>query len=141
MTSDRPSTKPFRPSCPRCKSRARQVRNGKNPSGTPRMRCGKCGRYYTLTPKEKGHPYYVVIGALWLYIQYRNYRRVARLCGVNQQTVFNWVKKYGSEFVMTQSDVSLLKQSPIAKYIPGLVGFRPSTNEAYFIPTPETPSV
>jgi len=135
------SAKPPRSKCPRCKSKERQLKNGKNPSGSCRLRCGKCGRYYTQTPKDKGHPYFLVIGALWLYLQYRNYRKVAKLCGVTHQTVFNWVKKYESEYGMSRHDVSLLKKSPLAKHIPGLAGFRPSAYDSYFIPMPKRASV
>src|SRR5262245_1946114 len=77
--------------CPRCTSTERQVKNGRNPSGSQRYRCQNCGRVYTREPKPLGYEEGLRDQAVQLYVDGQNLRRIARTLGVNHQTVANWV--------------------------------------------------
>ena len=87
--------KPRFTTCPYCDATTRQVRNGKNRSGTRRTICLKCGGHYTNAPKPRYRADTIRV-ALVLYSHVENYRRVARLLNVNHQTVINWHQKYGN---------------------------------------------
>jgi len=108
--------------CPRCGAKEHQIKNGKNPSGTRRLRCGPCGRYYTVNPAPIGFDREEVnlavdhfISAVlrtkrstaekivefermgdqgWRWQQYRLVRKIARIHGINHQTLRNWIVKW-----------------------------------------------
>jgi transposase-like protein len=80
--------------CPACQSTARQVKNGRNESGSQRYRCGACGRKYTPAPTAYGYDAATRERAVRLYADGMNLRRIARTLGVvhqMHQTVANWV--------------------------------------------------
>lgn len=77
--------------CPYCQSRDEQVKNGLNPSGTQRYRCNRCQRSYTPQRKRYGYGPEVRERAIRLYVEGINLRRIARILGVNHQSVANWV--------------------------------------------------
>ena len=69
----------------------RQVKNGRNPSGSQRYLCRACGRKYTPTPTPYGYDAQTRRRAVRLYADGLNLRRIARTLGVVHQTVANWV--------------------------------------------------
>jgi transposase-like protein len=77
--------------CPSCQSSARQVKHGRNPSGSQRYLCRPCGRTYTPEPTPYGYDEQTRRQALRLYADGMNLRRIARQLGVVHQTVANWV--------------------------------------------------
>src|SRR5918911_4303317 len=77
--------------CPYCHSSVRQVKNGRNPSGSQRYRCRACGRKYTPEPTPQGYDAPTRQRALRLYADGMNLRRIGRTLGVVHQTVANWV--------------------------------------------------
>ena len=77
--------------CPYCQSSVRQVKNGRNPSGSQRYRCRACGRKYTPEPTPQGYDAPTRQRALRLYADGMNLRRIGRTLGVVHQTVANWV--------------------------------------------------
>ena len=74
--------------CPACQSTERQVKNGRNQSGSQRYRCRACGRTYTLAATRER--------AVRLYTDGMNLRRIARTLGVVHQTVANWVAAHAA---------------------------------------------
>ena len=77
--------------CPSCHSTARQVKHGRNPSGSQRYLCQRCPRTYTPEPTPSGYDTATRRQALRLYVDGMNLRRIARQFGVVHQTVANWV--------------------------------------------------
>src|SRR5919199_6677477 len=77
--------------CPSCQSTTRQVKHGRNPSGSQRYLCQACQRTYTPTPTPSGYDAATRRKALRLYADGMNLRRIARHLGVVHQTVANWV--------------------------------------------------
>ena len=78
-------------SCPSCQSTTRQVKHGRNPSGSQRYLCPTCTRTYTPEPTPTGYDTATRQQALRLYADGMNLRRIARQLGVVHQTVANWV--------------------------------------------------
>lgn len=100
--------------CPKCGNTEEQVKNGRNPSGTQRYRCGGCRRVYTPRPKAAGYAPSVRLQAVQLYLDGMNLRRIARTLGVNHQSVANWVNAHARQLppapVPEQSAVSELDE-------------------------------
>ena len=82
--------------CPKCEQTDRQVKSGRNQTGSQRYKCQKCGTRYTPEPKEEGYSDAVRLRAVQLYVDGMNLRRVARQLSVNHQTVANWVKAHAA---------------------------------------------
>ena len=83
--------------CPYCHADDRQVKNGKNPSGSVRLRCQHCGRKYTPEPTLHGYPETLRQQAVKLSLDGMNYRRIARQLKVDHKSVMNWVKAYADQ--------------------------------------------
>src|ERR671937_966129 len=77
--------------CPSCQSTTRQVKHGRNPSGSQRYLCQTCRRTYTPEPTPSGYAAATRQQALRLYADGMNLRRIARQLGVVHQTVAHWV--------------------------------------------------
>ena len=82
--------------CPSCQSTARQVKHGRNPSGSQRYLCQSCTRTYTPEPTPTGYGTSLRQQALRLYADGLNLRRIARHLGVVHQTVANWVAAHAN---------------------------------------------
>lgn len=80
--------------CPKCKTGKRQVRNGKNGSGSQKYRCNECHAVYTPEPKENGYPAETRMLAIRMYVEGSSYGSIARILKVNPQSVANWVSDY-----------------------------------------------
>ncbi len=80
--------------CPRCKTVQRQVKNGKNGSGSQKYRCNECGAVYTPEPKANGYPAETRLLAIRMYVEGSSYGSIARILKVNPQSVANWVSHY-----------------------------------------------
>jgi len=83
--------------CPYCQSNERQVKAGKNPTGSQRWKCQRCQRRYTPKPTEHGYPDEKRQLAVKMYADGLNYRRIGRLLGVDHKSVMNWVKAYTAQ--------------------------------------------
>jgi transposase-like protein len=77
--------------CPSCQSTTRQVKHGRNPSGSQRYLCQTCQRTYTPVPTPYGYDAATRRQALRLYADGMDLRRIARHLCVVHQTVANWV--------------------------------------------------
>lgn len=82
--------------CPYCQANERQVKAGRNKSGSQRWRCQVCRRRYTPEPSRRGCPEAVRQQAVELYVDGMNYRRIARHLHVSYQSVINWVNAYSA---------------------------------------------
>lgn len=80
--------------CPYCHATTKQVKNGKNDSGSQRYQCGVCQRRYTPEPKENGYPAALRQQAVKLSADGVSFRRIARHLGVDHVTVMLWVKAH-----------------------------------------------
>lgn len=83
--------------CPYCKTSDQQVKSGKTGAGSQRWKCKACGRKYTPEPKEHGYPDSVRELAVRMMHEGNNYRRTARLIGVDHKTVIHWFKAYSDQ--------------------------------------------
>lgn len=115
MAGKRRKLKPLRTPCPYCRSYSRQMRNGRHRSGSAKVKCNACKRNYTIWPKIKGYPFFIQFAALSLYARLKNYRLVARHCGVHHQSVINWVKRYRGGFIITTRDLALLQKHKLSE--------------------------
>jgi len=80
--------------CPYCHDEAKQVKAGKNRSGSQRWKCQGCGHKYTPTPTAHGYPDSLRQQAVKLAVDGVNYRRIGRLLQVDHKSVMNWVKAH-----------------------------------------------
>ena len=82
--------------CPHCQRADRQLKVGRNTSGSQRYLCVFCQRKYTPQPKPQGYDAAIRHQAIQLYVDGMNLRRIARHLGVVHQTVANWVAAYAA---------------------------------------------
>ena len=80
--------------CPKCGLKERQVKVGRNRSGSQRWQCQQCGQKYTPEPTEHGYPDELRRQAVKLYVDGMNYRRIGRQLRVDHKSVMHWVKAY-----------------------------------------------
>lgn len=79
------------PTCPHCGTTKRQTRAGKTKYHSSRFHCTACDKDYTPQPKVAGYPPSLRQQALALHLEGLSLRAVARIVGVNPQSVANWV--------------------------------------------------
>lgn len=82
------------PCCPKCGSDKRQAKAGRSPFGSLRLHCHACDKDYAPHPKKHGYPASVRQEAVRLYVEGLSLRRIARILGVNHQSVANWITTY-----------------------------------------------
>ena len=82
--------------CPYCQSSEKQVKAGKNKSGSQKYLCKGCGRRYTPEPSQM-YGDAIRLQAVKLSVDGMNYRRIARHLGVDHKTVINWVNAYAAQ--------------------------------------------
>lgn len=80
--------------CPRCRASDQQIRDGKTPAGSQRMRCKLCSCRYTPAPRDYGYDEEVRLQALSLHFEGISLREIGRLLEVNHQSVANWIRDY-----------------------------------------------
>lgn len=81
--------------CPYCLQSDRQVKAGRNASGSQRYKCVHCQRKYTPEPSQM-YSDDLRRQAVQLYVDGMNFRRIGRTLGVTHRTVINWVNAYGA---------------------------------------------
>ncbi len=83
--------------CPHCQHADRQLKLGRNPSGSQRYVCVVvCQRKYTPQPTSQGYAAAIRCQAIRFYMEGVHRRRIARHLGVVHQTVSNWVAAYAA---------------------------------------------
>ena len=78
--------------CPKCGSE-KQVKRGKNPSGTQKYFCNDCGGWHTPEPKKHAYSEEERKEAIKMYFSGVSGRGVANFFGFNKANVYNWLKK------------------------------------------------
>lgn len=105
--------------CPTCETTDKQVKAGKNKSGSQRIKCQACGRRYTPDPTEQGYPGALRQQAIKLYVDGMNFRRIARYLGVHHKTVMLWVNSRAEQLpdpaLPAQTDI--LEQDELFTFI------------------------
>lgn len=81
--------------CPRCSEGTRQVKNGKNKSGTQAYLCRHCKKSYTPEPKRRAYDDEVRKMAMRAYYSGVSGRGVGKIFGFNKSNIANWIKKNG----------------------------------------------
>jgi transposase-like protein len=82
--------KPSKPPCPYCASNANVQKAGLNGTGSQRMRCAQCRRYFTPQQKPMGYSAELRAQAVLMHLEGMSFRGVGRALGVNFQSVINW---------------------------------------------------
>lgn len=83
--------------CPYCHRTEKQVKAGRNASGTQRYKCQACQRRYTPNPKSHGYSDEMRRQAVQMYVDGMNFRRIARTLGVAHRSVINWVNAHAAQ--------------------------------------------
>ena len=102
-------------SCPRCFAPNHQIRDGKTPAGSQRMRCKHCGCRYTPDPKDHGYDEEVRLQALTLHLDGVSLREIGRLLEVNHQSVANWIRDY-ENYMPQELPPSILEMAELDGY-------------------------
>ena len=79
--------------CPQCGRTERQIKKGRNRSGTQRCMCLSCGIYYTLDPKKHAYAEETRELAIKMFYSGVSGRGVGNILGMNKSNVYNWIKK------------------------------------------------
>jgi transposase-like protein len=82
------------PTCPHCQATEKQVKAGKNPSGSQRFLCKRCGKKYTPAPNLNGYPDEIRKRVVLMALEGKSFRAIARSMDINAQTVVNWINSY-----------------------------------------------
>jgi transposase-like protein len=83
--------------CPHCHQRTKQVKAGLNRCGSQRVKCQHCQKRYTPEPGLNGYDVALRRRAIQMTVDGLNQRRIARLLGVSQGSVSNWVQAYAAQ--------------------------------------------
>lgn len=81
----------FLSTCPHCLSDKRQHKAGFTPYKSQRYHCTACDKDYTAKPKQLGYDEETRHRAVALHLEGLSFRAVARIVGVNDKSVVNWV--------------------------------------------------
>ncbi len=91
-----------RAQCPYCESNSRVQRSGFNNTGSQRMRCEDCQRYFTPQKKPMGHSPELRRQAIKLYLEGMSLRGIGRQLGITHQSVANWLNAYHDSLLPAQ---------------------------------------
>jgi transposase-like protein len=94
------------PPCPYCHSARHVIKSGLNDSGSQRLRCQACRRYFTAQAKPMGYDQATRNFALKLYLEGTSLRAIGRLLHLNHQTVANWVADQADQLPEQVADSS-----------------------------------
>jgi transposase-like protein len=86
-----------KPICPRCGATERQMKNGKNRSGTQSCLCGECRKSYTLNPKNRAYSEELRRLAIKEYYDGVSGRGIGKIHKFSKSNVYNWIKKSGGK--------------------------------------------
>ena len=83
-----------RPKCPKCGKGERVVKAGRNRTGSQRMRCQSCRRYFTPSPKPMGYDDATKQLAVRMYLEGSSFRGIGKVLRVSYVSVINWVNAH-----------------------------------------------
>src|SRR5918912_2586378 len=87
-------TKTAKPKCPYCGRSNYVVRAGSNRTGSQRMKCQQCRRYFTPNPKPMGYDEATREMAVRLYLEGMSFRGIGKVLSVHYLSVINWVNAH-----------------------------------------------
>jgi len=79
--------------CPKCEAEEKQIKRGKNPSGTQKFFCKDCGTWYTPEPKKREYSEEERKQAIKMFYSGVSGRGVGKYFGFNKANVYNWIKE------------------------------------------------
>ena len=79
--------------CPKCGQIEKQIKKGRNRSGTQRCECLLCGTRYTLEPKIRAYSEEMREQAIKTYYSGVSGRGVGLLFGMGKENIYRWIKK------------------------------------------------
>lgn len=96
-----------KPTCPNCESNQAVVKAGMNAAtGSQRLRCQNCRRYFTVDRKPRGHDAKLQEQALKLALEGTSYRGIGRLLNIHHQSVANWVSAHAHSLPQQVEDTN-----------------------------------
>ena len=81
--------------CPNCQSE--QIRKNGHRRGKQNYQCKSCGRQFITNYSSKGYPASTREHCLKMYVNGVGFRAIARITGINHNTIIRWVKKVALE--------------------------------------------
>ena len=100
--------------CLHCGHTDRQLKIGRNPSGSQRYLCVFCQRKYTAQRMPQGYAPDIRRQAIQFYVDGMSLRRIARHLGVVHQTIANWVSAHAATLPDTPPLPAHDAQHPLA---------------------------
>jgi transposase-like protein len=82
--------------CPFCHREQYVVKAGFNRTGTQRLRCQSCRRYFTPNPKPMGYDQATKELAVRMYLEGTSFRGIGKVLSVHYVSVINWVNAHAS---------------------------------------------
>jgi transposase-like protein len=92
------------PYCPYCGQSYYVVKAGLNDTGSQRMRCQQCRRYFTPNPKPMGYDQSTKEMAVRLYLEGMSFRGVGKVLSVHYLSVINWVNAHEAQLPQQVTD-------------------------------------
>jgi transposase-like protein len=86
-----------RAGCPYCGRNSYVVKAGMNHTGSQRMKCQSCRRYFTPNPKPMGYDEAIREMAVRLYLEGMSFRGVGKVLSVHYLSVINWVNAHAAQ--------------------------------------------
>src|SRR5437868_3607668 len=95
-----------KPPCPYCERSYYVVKAGLNDTGTQRMRCQSCRRYFTPNPKPRGYDDATKEMAVRLYLEGMSFRGIGKVLSVHYLSVINWVNAHAAQLPQQVTDTT-----------------------------------
>jgi transposase-like protein len=92
------------PYCPYCGQSYYVVKAGLNDTGSQRMRCQQCRRYFTPNPKPMGYDQSTKEMAVRLYLEGMSFRGIGKVLSVHYLSVINWVNAHEAQLPQQVTD-------------------------------------
>jgi hypothetical protein len=96
--------KPNEAYCPYCGQHNHVMKAGMNRTGSQRMKCGSCRRYFTPNPKPMGYDQSTKEMAVRLYLEGMSFRGVGKVLSVHYLSVINWVNAHEAQLPQQVTD-------------------------------------
>src|SRR5829696_5021308 len=111
---------PTNPSCPYCGKAERVVKAGLNGTGSQRMRCPSCHRYFTPLPKPMGYDQATRELAVGMYLEGMSFRGIGKVLNIHYVIVINWVNAHAKALpdqVVDQDPTDTIETDELFNYI------------------------
>lgn len=99
-------TQAERGTCPYCGRSRHVVKAGLNRTGSQRMKCRSCVRYFTPNPKPMGYDQATREMAVRLYLEGMSFRGIGKVLSVHYLSVINWVNAHAASLPQKVTDTT-----------------------------------